>query len=87
QVIIGSLCKTVFTILITIHQTSILTSPALLAQTNAGAVMLTDCVFWFIIFPFLTVKDYSMNFLLIGMHSVNAVFLLGEASLNSLVSG
>ncbi|KAM3296021.1 hypothetical protein ACQJBY_038381 [Aegilops geniculata] len=53
-------------------------------QTNAGAVMLTDCVFWFIIFPFLTVKDYSMNFLLIGMHSVNAVFLLGEASLNSL---
>uniref|UniRef100_A0A0E0G0L4 Uncharacterized protein n=1 Tax=Oryza nivara TaxID=4536 RepID=A0A0E0G0L4_ORYNI len=54
-------------------------------QTNAGAVMLTDCVFWFIIFPFLTVKDYNLNFLLIGMHSVNAVFLLGEAALNSLV--
>ncbi|XP_051195389.1 uncharacterized protein [Lolium perenne] len=53
-------------------------------QTNAGAVMLTDCVFWFIIFPFLTVKDYSVNFLLIGMHSVNAVFLLGEASLNRM---
>uniref|UniRef100_A0A0D9VBS7 Uncharacterized protein n=1 Tax=Leersia perrieri TaxID=77586 RepID=A0A0D9VBS7_9ORYZ len=53
-------------------------------QTNAGAVMLTDCVFWFIIFPFLTVKDYNLNFLLIGMHSVNAVFLLGEAALNSL---
>lgn len=76
--------------------------------------MLTDCVFWFIIFPFLTVKDYNLNFvsksavfpnmapqiltnevlihrfllwqLLIGMHSVNAVFLLGEAALNSLVS-
>lgn len=46
--------------------------------------MLTDCVFWFIIFPFLTVKDYSVNFILIGMHSVNAVFLLGEASLNSM---
>ncbi|CAD6248200.1 unnamed protein product [Miscanthus lutarioriparius] len=53
-------------------------------QTNAGAVMLTDCVFWFIIFPFLTMKDYNLNFLLIGMHSVNAVFLLGEAALNSL---
>lgn len=53
-------------------------------QANAGAVMLTDCVFWFIIFPFLTEKDYSLNFLLIGMHSVNAVFLLGEAALNSL---
>lgn len=24
--------------------------------------MLTDCVFWFIIFPFLTEKDYSLNF-------------------------
>lgn len=53
-------------------------------QTNAGAVMLTDCVFWFVIFPFLTIKDYNLNFLLIGMHSVNAVFLLGEAALNSL---
>lgn len=53
-------------------------------QTNAGAVMLTDCVFWFIIFPFLTMKDYNTNYLLIGMHSVNAVFLLGEAALNSL---
>jgi hypothetical protein len=24
--------------------------------------MLTDCVFWFIIFPCLTVKDYNLNF-------------------------
>nr|CAD1838359.1 unnamed protein product [Ananas comosus var. bracteatus] len=53
-------------------------------QTNAGAVMLTDCVFWFIIFPFLAIKDYDLNFLLIGMHSVNAVFLLGDTALNSL---
>ncbi|XP_062218098.1 uncharacterized protein LOC133918302 [Phragmites australis] len=54
-------------------------------QVNAGAVMLTDCVFWFIIFPFLTIKDYNLNFLLIGMHSVNAVFMLGEAALNNLL--
>ncbi|XP_020585997.1 uncharacterized protein LOC110028477 isoform X2 [Phalaenopsis equestris] len=53
-------------------------------QTNAGAVMLTDFVFWLIIFPFLAVKDYDLNFLQIGMHSINAVFLLGDAALNSL---
>ncbi|XP_057514351.1 uncharacterized protein LOC130796079 isoform X3 [Actinidia eriantha] len=32
-------------------------------QMNAGAVMLTDCVFWFIIVPFLEIKDYDLNFL------------------------
>ncbi|XP_077253593.1 uncharacterized protein LOC143892685 isoform X2 [Tasmannia lanceolata] len=53
-------------------------------QTSAGAVFLTDIVFWLIIFPFLTVKDYSLNFLLVGMHSINAVFLLGDAALNCL---
>ncbi|XP_042388799.1 uncharacterized protein LOC121980701 [Zingiber officinale] len=53
-------------------------------QTSAGAVMLTDCVFWFIIFPFLVIKDYNMNFVLVGMHSINVVFLLGETALNSL---
>ena len=31
-------------------------------QINAGAVMLTDCIYWFIIFPFLTIKDYNMSF-------------------------
>ncbi|KAH0462457.1 hypothetical protein IEQ34_010032 [Dendrobium chrysotoxum] len=53
-------------------------------QTNAGAVMLTDFVFWLIIFPFLAIKDYDLNFLQIGMHSVNAVFLLGDTALNCL---
>lgn len=53
-------------------------------QTNAGAVMLTDCVFWLIIVPFRSMKDYDLNFLLIGMHSVNAIFLLGDAALNYL---
>jgi hypothetical protein len=28
---------------------------------NAGAVLLTDCVFWFIIVPFLEIHDYSLN--------------------------
>ncbi|CAK9311962.1 unnamed protein product [Citrullus colocynthis] len=53
-------------------------------QMNAGAVMLTDCVFWFIIVPFLTIKDYNLNFLIINMHTINAVFLLGDTALNSL---
>ncbi|KAG9449865.1 hypothetical protein H6P81_009830 [Aristolochia fimbriata] len=53
-------------------------------QTSAGAVMLTDVVFWLIIFPFLTIRDYNLTFLLVGMHSVNAIFLLGDASLNCL---
>ncbi|XP_043687146.1 uncharacterized protein LOC122638310 isoform X2 [Telopea speciosissima] len=53
-------------------------------QITAGAVMLTDCVFWLIIFPFLTMKDYNLNFLLVGMHSVNAIFLLGDTALNCL---
>ncbi|XP_021692506.2 uncharacterized protein LOC110673672 isoform X1 [Hevea brasiliensis] len=31
-------------------------------QTSAGAVMLTDIVFWFILYPFLTAKDYTLDF-------------------------
>ncbi|GAB4845713.1 hypothetical protein Ancab_039116 [Ancistrocladus abbreviatus] len=53
-------------------------------QMNAGAVILTDCVFWFIIVPFLTIKDYSLNFTMINMHTINAVFLLGDTAFNSL---
>ncbi|KAJ4712356.1 UDP-N-acetylglucosamine-N-acetylmuramyl-pyrophosphoryl-undecaprenol N-acetylglucosamine protein [Melia azedarach] len=53
-------------------------------QMNAGAVLLTDCVFWFIIVPFLEINNYSLNVLVINMHTVNAVFLLGDAALNCL---
>ncbi|XP_010519548.1 PREDICTED: uncharacterized protein LOC104798970 isoform X7 [Tarenaya hassleriana] len=53
-------------------------------QMNAGAVLLTDCVFWFIIVPFLEIHDYSLNVLVISMHSLNAIFLLGDTALNSL---
>ncbi|KAB5537537.1 hypothetical protein DKX38_015070 [Salix brachista] len=28
----------------------------------AGAVVLTDCVFWFIIYPFLSAKDFTLDF-------------------------
>ncbi|KDO69607.1 hypothetical protein CISIN_1g019102mg [Citrus sinensis] len=53
-------------------------------QMNAGAVLLTDCVFWFIIVPFLEIKNYSLNVLVINMHTINAVLLLGDAALNCL---
>ncbi|GAB2289504.1 hypothetical protein Dimus_023814 [Dionaea muscipula] len=55
-------------------------------QINAGAVMLTDCVFWFMIVPFLetTTRNYDLNFFMVNMHSVNIIFLLGDAALNSL---
>ncbi|KAE8721064.1 Detected protein of confused Function [Hibiscus syriacus] len=53
-------------------------------QMNAGAVLLTDCVFWFIIVPFLAIKDYNLSVLAINMHTINAVFLLGDTALNCL---
>ncbi|KAA3488979.1 UDP-N-acetylglucosamine--N-acetylmuramyl-pyrophosphoryl-undecaprenol N-acetylglucosamine transferase isoform 3 [Gossypium australe] len=56
-------------------------------QMNAGAVLLTDCVFWFIIVPFLAIKDYNLSVLAINMHTINAVFLLGDTALNCLVFG
>ncbi|KAF8108083.1 hypothetical protein N665_0115s0091 [Sinapis alba] len=53
-----------------------------LFQTCAGAVVLTDIVFWGLIYPF--TKGYRLSFLHVCMHSVNAVFLLGDTCLNSL---
>ncbi|XP_048596441.1 uncharacterized protein LOC125575413 [Brassica napus] len=34
----------------------------ILFQTCAGAVLLTDGVFWFIIYPFLTSKEFNLDF-------------------------
>lgn len=53
-------------------------------QISSGAVGLTDSVFWFIIYPFLTPTEYSLNFLDVSMHSVNAVLLLIDMVLNRL---
>ncbi|KAL5540082.1 hypothetical protein UlMin_043153 [Ulmus minor] len=53
-------------------------------QVCAGAVVLTDCVFWLVLYPFLTAKDFSLNFMIVTMHSVNAFFLLGDTVLNGL---
>ncbi|KAK7293407.1 hypothetical protein RJT34_16272 [Clitoria ternatea] len=56
----------------------------ILFQMNAGTVMLTDCVYWMIIFPFLTLKDYDFSFMTVNMHTLNLVLLLGDAALNCL---
>ncbi|KAJ7953589.1 Transmembrane protein [Quillaja saponaria] len=55
-------------------------------QTCAGAVVLTDSVFWLVLYPFLTEKDFGLDFLKVSMHSINAVLLVGDILLNCLVS-
>ncbi|CAN0893058.1 hypothetical protein LINGRAHAP2_LOCUS17931 [Linum grandiflorum] len=53
-------------------------------QTCAGAVVLTDAVFWFVLYPFLMPANFKLDFINICMHSVNAVFLLGDTMLNGM---
>ncbi|XP_076907426.1 uncharacterized protein LOC143563873 [Bidens hawaiensis] len=53
-------------------------------QMTAGAVMLTDSVYWIVIFPFYTIVGYELGFLTVVVHSLNLVLLLGDTSLNSL---
>ncbi|KAL8269091.1 hypothetical protein R6Q59_002889 [Mikania micrantha] len=53
-------------------------------QICAGAVGLTDSVYWFIIYPFLTPSTYKLNYLNVSLHSLNIVFLLIDAILNRL---
>ncbi|TQD83159.1 hypothetical protein C1H46_031264 [Malus baccata] len=50
-------------------------------QMCGGAAVLTDCVYWLILS-----KSDTLDFMLVSMHSVNAVFLLGEAVLNNMVA-
>ncbi|KAL8471304.1 hypothetical protein ACS0TY_028190 [Phlomoides rotata] len=55
-----------------------------LYQMAAGAVTLTDVVYWCVIFPFMALKDYEMNFLTVVTHSVNGILLLGDTAMNRL---
>ncbi|XWS44156.1 hypothetical protein CRYUN_Cryun15aG0020400 [Craigia yunnanensis] len=55
-------------------------------QMNAGAVMLTDFIYWSIIYPFLIIKDYNWNFMTVKMHTLNVILLLGDTALNCLVN-
>lgn len=56
----------------------------ILFQMTAGAVSITDALYWTLIFPFLHIKDYEMNFLTVVAHSLNAILLLGDTAFNSL---
>ncbi|GAA0164386.1 hypothetical protein LIER_39770 [Lithospermum erythrorhizon] len=56
----------------------------ILYQTCAGAVTLTDAVFWLVIYPFLLEKDFKLNLLIICMHTVNAGCFLGDLIFNNL---
>ncbi|GAB4830627.1 hypothetical protein Ancab_020393 [Ancistrocladus abbreviatus] len=53
-------------------------------QTCAGAVILTDIVFWLIIVPFLPNVHLQLNLLMGCMHVLNAAFLLLDTAVNSL---
>ncbi|KAI3899836.1 hypothetical protein MKW92_029329 [Papaver armeniacum] len=53
-------------------------------QMSAGAVMLTNVVFWFVMVPILTIKDYKLKPMVVIMHSMDAVFFLADAALNSM---
>ncbi|XP_058766749.1 uncharacterized protein LOC131640365 [Vicia villosa] len=53
-------------------------------QTSAGAVILTDIVFWCVIVPFLSISRFKLNMLMGCMHTLNVVFLLLDTMLNNL---
>ncbi|XP_023734903.1 uncharacterized protein LOC111882768 isoform X2 [Lactuca sativa] len=53
-------------------------------QTCAGAVVLTDLVFWCLLLPFQSGDGFKLTLLIGCMHSLNAVFLLLDSALNSL---
>lgn len=50
----------------------------------AGAVMLTDIVFWCILLPLMSGENFSLTMLIGLMHSANVIFLLLDAAFNSL---
>ncbi|KAK9055883.1 hypothetical protein SSX86_026970 [Deinandra increscens subsp. villosa] len=53
-------------------------------HTCAGAVVLTDIVFWCLLLPFQTGDDFKLTLLIGCMHSFNAVFLVLDSVLNSI---
>ncbi|KAL1544940.1 hypothetical protein AAHA92_21726 [Salvia divinorum] len=55
-------------------------------QTSAGAIMLTDIVFWCLLLPFMLGENFQLTLLIGCMHSVNAVFLILESALNRMVA-
>uniref|UniRef100_A0A1J3FB18 Transmembrane protein n=1 Tax=Noccaea caerulescens TaxID=107243 RepID=A0A1J3FB18_NOCCA len=53
-------------------------------QMSAGAAVLTDSIYWTVIFPFLSLQDYEMSFMTVNLHTSNLVLLLCDTTLNRL---
>lgn len=53
-------------------------------QTSAGASVLTDLVFWFILVPMMSGKQFELTLLIGCIHSLNAIFLVIDSLLNAL---
>ncbi|KAL3616985.1 hypothetical protein CASFOL_039379 [Castilleja foliolosa] len=51
-------------------------------QVCAGAVLLTDIVFWCLLLPFMIGENFQLTLIIGIVHSVNAVFLIIETALN-----
>ena len=49
---------------ITLYETKL---KFIFSQMTAGAVMLTDGVYWLVIFPFLNITDYEMSFVSVSL--------------------
>ncbi|KAL9246485.1 hypothetical protein vseg_020014 [Gypsophila vaccaria] len=55
----------------------------ILYQVVAGAVILTDIVYWLVLYAFFTPKNTKVEFFNVCMHTVN-VLILGDAVLNCM---
>ncbi|KAH7570310.1 hypothetical protein JRO89_XS05G0084100 [Xanthoceras sorbifolium] len=53
-------------------------------QASAGAVVLTDSVFWALLYPLQASSGFNLNFMIISFHSFNFVCLLGDTILNGM---
>lgn len=53
-------------------------------QMSAGAAVLTDSIYWTVIFPFLSLQDYEMGFMTVNLHTSNLFLLLCDTTLNRL---
>lgn len=56
-----------------LHITNFFCIPVMLCKMNAGAVTLTDCVFWFILVPVLTIRGYTLNFVSILLRGFTVI--------------
>ncbi|CAF1920379.1 hypothetical protein YC2023_019748 [Brassica napus] len=53
-------------------------------QMSAGAAVLTDSIYWTVIFPFLSLQDYEMGFMTVNLHTSNLFLLVCDTILNRL---